>query len=53
MYLKVTMPMKPIATPMMSAGRESTLPIRMRRELEDTLRAGDIVFTRIRGTPFR
>lgn len=53
MYLKVTMPMKTIATPMMSAGRESTLPIRMRRELEDTLRAGDIVFTRIRGSPFR
>ena len=45
--------MKTIATSMIAAGRKSTYPARMRRELEDTLRAGDIVFTRIRGAPFR
>jgi hypothetical protein len=38
-----------MATAMTSPGREPTL----RRELEGTLRAGDIVFTRIRGAPFR
>src|SRR4051794_9581606 len=53
MYLEVVISMKTDATPMMSPGRESKLPTRMRRELEDTLRAGDIVFTRIPGTPFR
>jgi hypothetical protein len=33
--------------------RESTLPTLNPRELESTLRAGDIVFTRIGGAPFR
>jgi hypothetical protein len=41
------------ATVMNSAGRDSTLPTLRRRELEVTLRAGDIVFTRIPGAPFR
>jgi hypothetical protein len=49
----VTPPMKTTAGPMISAGRGSTLPILKSRELEGTLRAGDIVFTRIRGAPFR
>jgi len=47
------MRMKTLATAVTSAGRESTLPTQMRRELEGTLRAGDIVFTRIKGAPFR
>ena len=53
MDLKVVMPMKTNAAPTMLAARGSKLPVQMRRELEDTLRAGDIVFTRISGTPFR
>jgi hypothetical protein len=45
--------MRRIAAPTISAGRESTLPTLRGRELEGTLRTGDIVFTRIRWTPFR
>ena len=45
--------MKTIASPMISAGRESKLPTLKRRELEVTLRAGDIVFTRIPWAPMR
>jgi hypothetical protein len=45
--------MKTRAAPTSSAGRESTLPILEQRELEGSLRAGDIVFTRIAGPPFR
>jgi len=52
-YLKTSTPMKKIGPPMISAGRESTLPTLRRHELEGTLRAGDIVFTRISRTPFR
>ena len=45
--------MKTTATPMISAGRESKLPTLKRRELEVTLRAGDIIFTRIPWPPVR
>ena len=47
------MPMTTIDATRISAGRDSTLPTLKRRELEVTLRAGDIVFTRIPGAPFR
>ena len=39
--------------PILSNSRKSTLPSLGLEELEDTLREGDIIFTRIRGTPFR
>jgi hypothetical protein len=45
--------MKTTASPTAYTGRQPTLPTLKRRELEDTLRAGDIVFTRIRWAPFR
>jgi len=38
---------------MVSTGRQSPLPAMNLSELEVTLHAGDIVFTRVRGTPFR
>jgi hypothetical protein len=42
--------MKTISASMISARRDSALPTLRRRELEGALRAGDIVFTRIRLT---
>jgi len=45
--------MKTIATPKVPPGRKSPLPVMNLSEIEGTLRAGDIVFTRIPGTPFR
>ncbi len=45
--------MRTIAAPMVSTGPQSPLPVMNLSELEVTLQTGDIVFTRIRGTPFR
>ena len=54
MYFQVNATMKTPAGPTIStAMRGSTLPTLRPRELECTLRAGDIVFTRIRGALFR
>src|ERR1700722_12552741 len=54
MYFQVNATMKTPAGPTVStAMRESTLPTLRPRELECTLRAGDIVFTQIRGALFR
>ena len=45
--------MRTIAAPMVATGRPSPLPAMNLSELEVTLHTGDIVFTRIRGAPFR
>ena len=45
--------MRPNTDAIVSNLRESTLPCVRLDELEDTLREGDIIFTRIRSTPFR
>jgi hypothetical protein len=45
--------MRTIAAAMVATGRQSPLPAMNVSELEVTLHTGDIVFTRIRGTPFR
>jgi Permuted papain-like amidase enzyme, YaeF/YiiX, C92 family len=42
-----------IVAPMVSIGRQSPLPAMSLSGLEVTLHAGDIIFTRVRGTPFR
>ena len=52
-YLQVSTPMMTIDATRISAGRESKLPTLKRRELEVTLRAGDIIFTRIPWPPVR
>lgn len=45
--------MRPNTDPMVSNPGKSTLPSLGLDELEDTLREGDIIFTRIPGRPFR